>query len=95
MVQLAWLYPWPGGAAPGIGQKKTTLGMGFHEVLLWARCLREKGLEREMLGKTAGYLHTYWENDLYGGKLAILQAMIQVDRRLSSHRICTRCLWFP
>lgn len=34
-----------GGAAPGIGQKKTTFGMGFHEVLLWARRLREKEFE--------------------------------------------------
>ena len=25
-----------------MGQKKTTFGMGFHEVLLWARRLREK-----------------------------------------------------
>ena len=92
MVQLAWLYPWPGGAAPGIGQKKTTFGMGFHEVLLWARRLREKAGTGE---RDAGDCRIYWENDLYGGKLAILQAMIQVDRRLSSHRICTRCLWFP
>ena len=31
-----------------MAQKKTTFGMGFHEVLLWARRLREKapaGLE--------------------------------------------------
>ena len=24
-----------------------------------------KGLEMEILGKSAGYLHTYWENALY------------------------------
>eukprot|EP00435_Cladocopium_sp_Y103_P047999 s549_g14.t1 len=34
-----------GGAVAGMGQKKTTFGMGFHEVLLWARRLREKEFE--------------------------------------------------
>ena len=62
--------PWPGGAAPGIGQKKTTFGMGFHEVLLWARRLREKaggtgpGTGDGDSGEECR-ISTYWENALY------------------------------
>eukprot|EP00434_Breviolum_minutum_P026667 symbB.v1.2.023570.t1/scaffold2166.1/size87221/3 len=33
------------GEGGPMGQKKTTFGMGFHEVLLWARRLREKEFE--------------------------------------------------
>ena len=97
MVQLAWLYPWPGGAAPGIGQKKTTFGMGFHEVLLWPLLpLREKaGTGEGDAGedcRISAYLLGEW---FVWGQISNTSSMIQVDRRLSSHRICTRCLWFP